>query len=96
MTAPRRVSQESGAALRGARDDAMSPRAATDLATYLVTCPLCGARYREEDGRTCRARCPLERGCRLLRCPECRYEVPAPSRLTRALARWFGVAERSA
>jgi len=54
-----------------------------------VTCPLCGARYSEEEGRTCHAGCPLERGCQLLACPRCGYEVPAPSRLTRWLARWL-------
>lgn len=58
-----------------------------------VTCPLCGTRYSEEDGLACRAGCPLAQGCRVLCCPECGYEIPAPTRLTRWLARWVGKAE---
>ena len=98
---------DAGARGAAGRGDAAPGGPATDVAggaararasagDDVVACPLCGAYYREEDGRSCRVRCPLERGCRLLRCPECGYEVPAPSRLTRALARWFGGAGRSA
>jgi hypothetical protein len=54
-----------------------------------VTCPLCGASYGVAEGQACHSRCPLERGCQLLACPHCGYEVPAPSRLTRWLARWL-------
>lgn len=57
-------------------------------------CPLCGERYNEVEGRACRPGCPIERGCKLLRCPDCGYEMPAPGRLTRFLARWFGDAAR--
>ena len=54
-----------------------------------VACELCGAHYTEAEGRVCHAGCPLERGCQLLGCPNCGYETPAPSRLTRWLGRWF-------
>ena len=54
-----------------------------------VTCPLCGTQYGEAEGRACHAGCPIERGCQLLACPHCGYEVPAPTRLTRWLARWL-------
>lgn len=55
-----------------------------------ITCPLCGTRYSATEGRTCHSGCPLERGCQLLSCPSCGYEVPASSRLTRWLSRWLG------
>ena len=60
----------------------------------LITCPLCGARYSEAEGRTCRVDCPLHRACQRLSCPYCAHEVPAPSRLTRWLSRWLGKAPR--
>jgi len=55
----------------------------------VITCPLCGMRYHEGDGRACRTACPLHAGCALLRCPACGYEVPAPTRLTRVMSRWL-------
>jgi len=56
----------------------------------MIACPLCGTRYRTADGQVCRSGCPLAPGCRLLRCPRCSYEIPPPTRLTRALGRWLG------
>ncbi|HXQ23203.1 MAG TPA: hypothetical protein VN812_16115 [Candidatus Acidoferrales bacterium] len=56
-----------------------------------ITCPFCGTHYSEAEGRVCHVECPLQRQCRLLSCPYCAYEVPAPSRLTRRLSRWLGV-----
>jgi len=54
-----------------------------------IRCPLCGGEYSEQDGAACQPGCPLSSGCRLLRCPYCGYEIPAPTRLTRWLAaRW--------
>ena len=50
-----------------------------------VTCPLCGTRYSETEGRVCYSGCPLQRGCQLLSCPACGYEIPAPTRITRWL-----------
>lgn len=58
--------------------------------THDITCPLCGREYDADEGRSCRVSgCPLSHGCQLLRCPSCGYEVPAPSRLTRAVSRWL-------
>jgi hypothetical protein len=59
-------------------------------ADSVITCPLCGNRYSENEGRTCHSGCPLEHGCQLLACPACGYEVPAATRLTRWLSRWLG------
>ena len=55
-----------------------------------IVCPLCGTHYSETEGRVCHSACPLQRGCQLLGCPACGYEVPAPTRLTRLLSRCFG------
>ena len=54
---------------------------------HSITCPVCGTRYSEAEGRGCRLSCPLEGHCKLLSCPYCAYEVTAPTRLTRWLSR---------
>ncbi len=56
----------------------------------LITCTVCGTRYTEAEGRACHVECPLNGRCSLLSCPYCAHEVPAPTRLTRWLGRWFG------
>ena len=55
-----------------------------------ITCPMCGATYAETEGRGCRGGCPVSSGCNLLACPRCGYEVPAQTKLTRWLSKWFG------
>lgn len=60
----------------------------------LITCPLCGTRYTEAEGRACHMDCPMHRSCHMLSCPYCAREVPAPTRLTRWLSRWLHIAER--
>lgn len=72
-----------------------APETGATRAGATVVCALCGTRYSEAEGRVCHAGCPLERGCQLLGCPNCGYETPAPSRLTRWLGRWFGTPARS-
>jgi len=54
-----------------------------------IACPVCGTVYSVAEGRGCRTACPLAGNCALLSCPYCAHEVPAPTRLTRWLARWF-------
>jgi len=58
-------------------------------ASETVTCPLCGTRYSETEGRACTTGCPMARSCALLCCPRCGYETPGPTRLTRFLSRWL-------
>lgn len=53
-------------------------------------CPMCGCTYDEGQSRSSCDVCPLHHGCHLLRCPNCGYEVPGPTRLTRWLSRWLG------
>lgn len=66
------------------------------MSTAVITCPLCGTSYSAAEGRRCHTACPVHRRCELLSCPHCGYEVPAPTRLTRWLARWLGGASRTA
>jgi len=54
-----------------------------------ITCAVCGTRYAEAEGRVCHTACPLAGGCRLLSCPYCAHETPAPTPLTRWLSRRF-------
>ena len=61
-----------------------------------ITCPLCGAPYSEAAGRACHRQCVLARACQLLSCPHCGYELPAPTRLTRWLARRLAKPVRAA
>ena len=58
-------------------------------AADLITCSVCGTRYTEDEGRACHVDCPLRSSCGHLSCPFCAHEVPAPTRLTRWLARWL-------
>jgi Fe2+ transport system protein FeoA len=40
------------------------------------TCPLCGCRFPEAAGKTACRGCPLAFGCRLIKCPNCGYDLP--------------------
>ncbi|NIP66674.1 hypothetical protein GWN63_01040 [Candidatus Bathyarchaeota archaeon] len=53
-----------------------------------MKCSLCGYEFEEDESvMTCRG-CPLRRGCNMIRCPNCGYEVPARSKLAKILKRW--------
>jgi len=39
-------------------------------------CPLCGHRFTAKEAAACRINCPLAKGCKLVQCPNCRYEFP--------------------
>ena len=53
-----------------------------------MKCALCGYEFREEEGQAACAGCPLARGCRLVRCPNCGYDMPAEPKLITALKAW--------
>jgi len=57
----------------------------------MVTCPFCNHRFSEEESAKCCNNCAMfgQGGCQKLRCPNCGYEMPAPPRLPRLLARLF-------
>ena len=54
-----------------------------------LTCPMCSARFSEQESATSCANCSLfgAGGCHMLRCPHCGYELPPPARLPKLLAR---------
>jgi hypothetical protein len=35
-------------------------------------CPLCGLDF---SGEACHSSCPMSRGCRMVKCPRCSYEM---------------------
>ncbi len=48
-----------------------------------MTCPLCGKDVHESATAGACAKCPVNKGCKLIRCPNCGYEIPpAPRSLT--------------
>lgn len=50
-----------------------------------VVCSMCGFRFDPDQQEVCQS-CPLQRGCQLIRCPQCGFEMTDPERSK--LARW--------
>ena len=50
-----------------------------------MTCPLCGYLFLEGEQSWACQQCPLARGCRLTRCPQCGYEWAEES----SVVNWF-------
>jgi len=50
-----------------------------------MRCALCGYLLRSAERAVACKRCPIARGCRLIRCPACGYEWPEESPLIRWL-----------
>ncbi len=48
-----------------------------------MKCSLCGYEFKEKESLSSCRGCILTRGCRLIRCPHCGYEVPAEPRWLR-------------
>jgi len=44
----------------------------------LMKCALCGYAFSVEQSKGACRGCPFHRKCRLVRCPNCGYETPAP------------------
>lgn len=49
-------------------------------------CPLCSTEF---ESATCRASCPISRGCDMVRCPRCGYEFVESGRIADLLRRWI-------
>lgn len=60
-----------------------------------IVCVACGVAWDAADGRACAVGCALGGRCGMLRCPVCGWETPAPTSLSRRLARWLGAEQRS-
>ena len=56
-------------------------------AEYLQ-CSLCGFEFEKLDS-VCASGCPLGAHCGNVRCPNCNFEFPAPSRAARWMRGWF-------
>ena len=51
----------------------------------MMHCGFCGYEFKlEEAAESCQA-CPIARGCHLIRCPRCGYEMPQEARLASGL-----------
>ncbi len=53
-----------------------------------MTCGFCGYEFDPDDARTTCSGCPLVRGCHLVRCPRCGYEMPPEAKLFSWLNKW--------
>jgi rubredoxin len=60
----------------------------------LITCTMCGHRFDPAVHQTCGS-CPLQRGCQLVCCPACGFEMVNPERslLARLAKRWLSPAK---
>ncbi|MBI4285834.1 MAG: hypothetical protein HY670_08070 [Chloroflexi bacterium] len=54
-----------------------------------MNCPLCGNQFREEEGEAACQGCPMLKGCHLVKCPNCGYEVPREPGLLKNLRDWW-------
>ena len=44
-----------------------------------MKCDMCGLEFDQTEAQTACAHCPMSRGCKMLRCPRCGYEMlPEP------------------
>jgi hypothetical protein len=64
--------------------------------TATLTCTMCGHTFDPSGHAACGA-CPLQRGCQLVCCPACGFEMVNPDRsaLARLAARFFKKEEKS-
>jgi hypothetical protein len=46
-----------------------------------MRCGFCGHEFDPSDAQSGCAACPMARGCHLVRCPRCGYEMPPESKL---------------
>ncbi|MFH1650673.1 MAG: hypothetical protein ABID87_01000 [Chloroflexota bacterium] len=53
-----------------------------------MKCPLCGLEFNPDEAQAACASCPLARGCHLVRCPNCGYEIPRETGLVKLLKSW--------
>ena len=60
------------------------------MSTKLLTCTMCGETFDPAAHTTCQS-CPLQKGCSLVCCPRCGFEMVdvSQSRLARFVSRWL-------
>jgi rubredoxin len=54
-----------------------------------MKCGMCGYEFNMEEAETSCGGCPLVKGCGLVRCPRCGYEMPPEAALVRWVKRIF-------
>ncbi|GAB4294612.1 MAG: hypothetical protein Fur0034_02550 [Desulfuromonadia bacterium] len=59
-----------------------------------MRCGFCGIEFREEEGERGCGRCGNAAGCRMIRCPRCNYENPAPSKMAERIGRIVSLGTR--
>jgi rubredoxin len=42
-----------------------------------MKCSLCGYEFNEKEAEGTCKNCPIMKGCRLIKCPNCGFEIPA-------------------
>ena len=53
-----------------------------------MRCPFCEREFEEEQARKGCTVCPLTKGCQMLRCPHCGYEMPREPDWIKRLKSW--------
>ena len=56
-----------------------------------MICSFCGYTFDPAEAQEACEACPLHRGCHLIRCPRCNYEMPPESKLLGWLRRFAKV-----
>ena len=66
------------------------------MSTKLLTCTMCGETFDPAAHTTCQS-CPLQKGCTLVCCPTCGFEMVdvSQSLLVRLVSRWFPPSSKS-
>jgi len=63
------------------------------MATGTVTCGMCCRSFDEDRGQAACHACPLQSGCRFVRCPHCGFENPVEPPWLLTLRRWWKLDE---
>ena len=53
-----------------------------------MKCSLCSYQFQEEGVKAACEGCPLAGTCRMVRCPNCGYDMPIEPKLVRAFKAW--------
>ena len=53
-----------------------------------VICPMCNKTFDDDEARKECKSCALFGGCKMLKCPNCGYEMPQETRLVKAIRKW--------
>ena len=54
-----------------------------------MKCTLCGIEFNENQEQSACRSCPVVKGCRLIQCPNCGFEIPPEPRWLKTLWGWF-------